>query len=428
MGYDRKKMAEELAKRNRESESRKDDSGKFGKIFVDGTDAKFWKCKEGEHAVDIIPYMTGKQHPRLKPGVPDHVLDIFVHYGVGITEDAVVCMERTYGKPCPICQHQAQLQQEDGYDEKEVKKLYPKRRAIYNVIVRDTVQDENDGVQVWDSSHFLTEKNILAITRTRQGGRINFADPDNGKTVVFKREGTSAVTTKYLGFRFEDREVPIEDADLEEAYCLDELIVLPDYEELKKKFLEGVKAKGTDKADADDDRPERRRRDERRKAGDDDEGSARRRQRPSDDEDEQPSRRRRTADEDDDQKASEEVASRESRRRRMADEDEKKTVTRVEDDEEDAPRETRRRRRDEPVEDDSPACPHGLTFGNDYNSEAACDDCKAFRECGKAARSKAAEAATAPEEESAEEEKQAETEAPAEEAPPTRRRRRPVED
>lgn len=84
----------------------------------------------------------------------------------------------------------------------------------------------------WESSYHLSEKNIVAIAKNNRTGEfIPFADPDEGKTIEFTREG-KGVTTDYTGFKFVDRE-PIPDEVLDQAVCLDDYIQILSYDELK---------------------------------------------------------------------------------------------------------------------------------------------------------------------------------------------------
>jgi hypothetical protein len=231
-------MKGQMAKRTEESFGRKDSSGKYKNIFKEGTDVKLWKCTEDFHSLDIIPFLAGKNHPQEKPGTATYLVDLWVHQRVGPNEDSYVCPARNYSERCPICEYANTLRSQGASDE-EIRAISPKRRVVYNVVCYDTAKEEQKGVQIWEASHFLTEKNFLAISRSpRGGGFIPFADPDDGKTVSFTREG-SGINTKYLGFQFSDRDYVISDETLDEARVLDDLIHVPSYEELKEVFFQG---------------------------------------------------------------------------------------------------------------------------------------------------------------------------------------------
>ena len=235
---DRAAMAAALAKRQEESGSLK--SGGFISIFRTdhGQDLTFWKVKEGDHTLDIIPYEAGDNdpNPNVKAGDPAYVLNVKVHQGVGAAEGNYICPAENYNKPCPICEHRRQLKQ-DGAD--TIKALYPKQRCVYNIVVYDTTEEEEKGVQIWETSRYFSERLFakLAAPKRRRGGdvgkKVQFASPEmDGKAIQFTREGTGATSTSYLGHVFIDRDYIIDDVILDQAFCLDDLIAIPTYDEL----------------------------------------------------------------------------------------------------------------------------------------------------------------------------------------------------
>lgn len=239
----RAQMKAEMSQRAVESYNNKDDSGKFKSIFIKdqiGNTSK-WKCGEGEHFINIIPFLAGPNHPTVGEGKFAYFLDIWVHGKVGINEDSYVCMARSFNKPCAICDHQNELRKQDDYDEKYVKSLNPGRRAIYNIECLDSNTEIGKKVQYWDASHFSIEKEIAELAKKpRSGGFITFADPDDGKTIFFRRTGTGMANTKYSAFKFEDRTEPISDELLDLALPLDKCVHLPTYEEVKNAFFGNV--------------------------------------------------------------------------------------------------------------------------------------------------------------------------------------------
>lgn len=229
---------EQLTERTEQSYNSRESSGKFNDYFKDDLPLPKWFCNEGDHAIDVIPFLAGKDHPNVAEGKPTHNVDIYVHYNIGVTESSYVCPARMGIGACPICEFQAALKKQKNYDEEYVKGFNAKRRVIYNVLVYDTQKDIDAGMMIWEASHHLAEKNIMAIARNkRSGGFIKWASPDVGKTVEFTREG-KGISTKYVGFTFSDREdakgniEPISDEILDEAITIDEYLKILSYEEL----------------------------------------------------------------------------------------------------------------------------------------------------------------------------------------------------
>ena len=231
--FDRKKYAEGLKERVRESNESKDQGLFGGSIIRPDLHIQTWKCAEGKHYLDIIPYIAGKNNSRVKEGKPAYNLDIWVHYGVGPNDDAFVCLSKNYKEPCPICEQRKEVQDLESSSEDLLKSLLPKRRTLYNIICYDSKKEEEKGIQVWDVSHFFVEQKLASISeRPRQGGFVDYPDPDNGKQIMFERKGTGAANTQFLGHAFVDRDYVISDEVLTASHVLDELIVIPTYEEV----------------------------------------------------------------------------------------------------------------------------------------------------------------------------------------------------
>ena len=237
-----------LLKRTEEAHQRMNDYGKFGRFYAipagDSAPLKTWKCKEGEHIIDIIPFLAGPNHHQVREGEPTYLLDIWVHQKVGMDENDVVCLARNYNEPCPICEYiNAQRLNKDLEVEAEaaLKALNPKRRCLYNIVCYNSTREENRGVQLWEVAHFLFEKKILSVARNpRGGGFVPFSSPDNGSSIYFEREGSGITNTQYLGHKFIERQTAVTDEILEQAYILDALVIKLPYKEIKEALLGGL--------------------------------------------------------------------------------------------------------------------------------------------------------------------------------------------
>ena len=246
----RAKYAAKLADRHKESYDRRDDSGKYKSVLrkdkIKGIDQ--WKCSEDDHNINIIPFMAGPNNPNVPEGEPCYNIDYFMHRKVGVNEDNYVCLARSFKGVCPICDEQTRLRkrlQDDDVDkqeaddlEKAIKALNPVRRVIYNIEVLDTPKEQAKGIQLWEVSHFLFEKELAEAAKKKKGGGfVTFSHPDEGKIVSFRRVGKGATTTSYKAFSFEDREEPISDKLLDSALVLDEIIHIPTTEEVETAFF-----------------------------------------------------------------------------------------------------------------------------------------------------------------------------------------------
>lgn len=239
----RDKLKGKLRDRVKESYERRETTRRGVFITDLPEEVKFWSVKEGEHLIDIIPYIAGPNDPLTREGEPTYILELKVHprVGPGNGQD-FLCLAENYGKPCPVCEHRKQLQSE-GADDEEWKALIPKRRCVYNIVCYDSAEEEDKGVQIWEVAWWFSERYFVELAkgptvgRHRRGskselGFIPFADPDEGKSIAFIRKGSGAQNTQYLGHRFVDRDYTIPDDILEAAWTLDELIYVPTYEEV----------------------------------------------------------------------------------------------------------------------------------------------------------------------------------------------------
>ncbi len=219
----------------------------IGVTLPDGSEEivpiRTWTCKEGDHYLDVVPYVVGKgnPNPRLRPGTKNYVLVVLVHENVGTNNSSVVCPSRNYGQACPICEKQRALKDSGReWDDPEVKALEPKKKTVYNVICSDSDEEWNKGVQVWVTAHWNFERHILQLAKdSRTGEYIPFPHPEVGKTIAFKREGKSITDTKYLGHKFVDRDYVLAPDILEQAYCLEDLLGNTSYEEIRGMFYAG---------------------------------------------------------------------------------------------------------------------------------------------------------------------------------------------
>jgi hypothetical protein len=232
-----KNTASAMMKRTEESARNTTGSNKWRDYIVNDFQGTKWKVSEGEHLIDIIPYLCGDNDPRFDSGTPTYFLDLWVHQRLGVTEDSYICPASNFkGQPCPICEHLSKMKSSGSFTDEELKNLTPKRRVLYNIICYDTPKEEDKGLQLWEASYFLTENELVDLARNRRDqGYHAFADPDAGSSISFIRKGKGQ-STRYKGYAFEDRPEPISDDVLDEAYILDQLIHIPTYEELAEVF------------------------------------------------------------------------------------------------------------------------------------------------------------------------------------------------
>jgi len=251
---------ERMAKKKESLKKRHDTPAKstaFPTIFLKNkipAGVEFFRCKEGNHIVDILPWEAGPDMPLDESGVNpiteegelDYVLDVFVHQNVGNMKLPFVCPWENFREPCPICEYI----KSNRLPKEEWSQKRAKRRSIYLIWNRTTSEEEKKGVQIFDAAHFFMEEKLDEIARLpRGGGYITFSDPDSGKSVCWTRKGAGKENTSYLGHKFIDRESKIPDRILDATFSLDQVVAMrPTYDEIKDAFYGEVEKPKTEDA------------------------------------------------------------------------------------------------------------------------------------------------------------------------------------
>ena len=236
----REKMKANLLNRQKESEKRKGFGGSTFLNIEGFDDLQFWNCGNGDHLIDIIPFIAGANDPVNAEGEPAYVLDVYVHTRQGPMQDKqILCLNENYGEPCPICEHALSMRAE-GADKEDYKPHFPTRRTVYNVVVQDSEKEKQKGVQLWNVAHFYMEKHLNNIQKgpVRPGKEatdsyIVFAHPDEGRSIAFEVVAPKSKDDfpKFEGHRFADRDYST-DEYLDAAYCLSDFLKVPTYDEV----------------------------------------------------------------------------------------------------------------------------------------------------------------------------------------------------
>jgi hypothetical protein len=202
---------------------------------------KFFKIKKpGVYRVDVLPYTVGEHNPHADPGHLHYERTYFVHRNVGPNEEMFVCLRKTHGKDCPICEYRAKLARDPKASEDELKSLEPKERQLFLVIDKD---HEDAGVQLWEESYHLFGKFLdNKIKNSDEEDQYeNFYHLEDGLTLKI------GATEKSFGGRdfcemsdieFKARKVPYDADMLAELPCLDDIPAKHKYEDLRKIFLQ----------------------------------------------------------------------------------------------------------------------------------------------------------------------------------------------
>lgn len=237
--------SESLSRRqqvNREN-IEKGNRGGGGSVFnfrESGEDVKFYDTKKyGKHILTILPYViSSKNHPLVhqkvdgfKIGDEDYMFEYYVHRSIGPAKKSVVCLNKMYGKDCPVCNLRNKYYSE-GKD-KEAGMLRPQRKVLFNVV---NPNDLDSGVQLLDVSYrefyepFFRESTDTEYDEFSPG---DLSDLKDVKFKSFKADYGGNKYAKYDSFSFVDSETAFEDF-LDKVFQFDKLLIVPTRDEVEK--------------------------------------------------------------------------------------------------------------------------------------------------------------------------------------------------
>lgn len=203
--------------------------------------------KTGTMVLDIIPYIQTEQRERFReklrfgrgPGFPYRERTYFVHYNIGINEDAYTCTAATFGRPCPVCDEIARLGNSPHPEAKQqIKTLKAKERQLILVYDRET---PDKGLQLWEVSYHTFFANLgvwlEGVPERHRDEYRMYWHPTKGKTLRVtcseKPSGEGRTFTNYGIHGMDPRESPIPAAVLDHDIDLDALPVEMPYDKFK---------------------------------------------------------------------------------------------------------------------------------------------------------------------------------------------------
>ena len=250
----------------RDRAEKKQSQGSFSATYLKiPPGVKMFKPKVGVMLLDILPFVAGEGNPCADPGLLHYERTYHLHPRVSADGNPYMCPRLSSKSPCPICEHRTRLlKANDPHNEDLVKDMAPKERQLFNVV---NLKEPEKGVQLWDISYHLFGKLLDARIRNadEDDGWDRFAALEGGFTlkVGFKEStfgGRTFLEAETIDFK--PRKEDYSEEDLEKVLCLDELLIEPDYDELKSIFLEagpvGKKSKSAE-AEEDEDEPKPKR-------------------------------------------------------------------------------------------------------------------------------------------------------------------------
>jgi hypothetical protein len=250
-----KRKAETLEQTYQEKDKRSK-AGSLGKsIFNKELLSKFniseFGVKAGTYFLDILPLSfeaTAMYHREIQ-----------VHFGVGFSQDAFICMHRFKTDRCYRCETQQKLYRENNKVTDEIKKLYPSDRVLYLLLDRTAELANGEAPNTQWSVWNCAKKKVHNEIHSRVRDKITHVTLDisdlsiggEGRHVGFEVEIQKNFPL-YKAFDLYKRDSPVPDdvvvslsAFIEEAEAngftsnktIDYLLHFPDYEEVKDSML-----------------------------------------------------------------------------------------------------------------------------------------------------------------------------------------------
>lgn len=226
----------------------------FVALNLSDYDVPIIKLSEGINRWEILPYRTSsKMHPliaagKIKKGGLDYNIVLYVHTNVGPGKKTVVCPNKDYGKPCPICEA-AEAAKKAG-DKETNEALYAKRKVYMNILNN---ADRDKGVQLFETNikYFQKPLEVADANSEEDFPGKYFASVENGLTVKILGSNEIFNGNKFVqasGISFVERKESVK-AFVDKVVPLDQCVELHTYEELENIMM------GVDAADSEDDAP-----------------------------------------------------------------------------------------------------------------------------------------------------------------------------
>jgi len=165
--------------------------------------------------------------------------EVYIHSEIGANRATFLCMNKMFGKPCPVCEYVEQLKTQNLNPE-AIKPLYARKRFL--MFVYDVRDDSTiaKGLRWYDAPGKLVSEIILKSKDKRTKAVVDVCDPVEGRDIEFVRKG-QGLKTDYAGIDLKiTADVP---ADwYENVPTFDEVLIIPTYEQVQRELTGGVAA------------------------------------------------------------------------------------------------------------------------------------------------------------------------------------------
>jgi hypothetical protein len=349
----KKRQSKFKGKVNRNVETQETASSSYGYLILPKGVNMYKPDPGGRVRLDVMPYIVSdkkhldrdEEYEIAIPGEPWYKKPYKVHKNIGPNDESVVC-PRTFGKPCPICEHRLQLTKEGETDKEALKALAAKDRNLY-VVIPLGHKDYDETPHIMDISWWLFQDLLNDELEEDESNEV-FPDLEEGKTLKIrwdsKKIDKGQPYAEVSRIDFVDREEAYDESIMDEVPDLDKVLKVLPYKELEALFFD-EDIDDDDEVDEDFDEV---------------------------DEDEIPKRKKKTTrkvkeeDDDDDEKPKRKKTTRKPDPEPEEDDD----------DDEEAPKKKKRKKATPKGK-----CPYGYEYGVDADEKEECNSCDLWDDC-----------------------------------------------
>jgi len=237
----------------------KSGTGGFAYSIPEGVE-RFELKKAGVRRIVIVPYVAGEGNPYADPGELHWERTYFSHPRVGPNNESFLCMKGSLGKKCAVCELRAELAQDPDTPRATLDALKPKQRQLWNVL---DMNEPEKGVQIWEIAQFSFGKLLRERVENEDEDEdiSSFADPEEGKILkltISEESYKGRPTYKVAAIDFKKRDKPLSEEVLEGAQCLDNLLIVPKYADVKKVVSQSPDEDDDEDEDDEDEAPKKK--------------------------------------------------------------------------------------------------------------------------------------------------------------------------
>lgn len=223
---------------------------------IDG-DVDFFKPKKQTYVIDFVPFLIttnildNLRDPDgnkidVREGDEEYKLEVPVHSRIGTEGKTAFCNLLAFGLPCFICEQKVGLTWPE--DKIAIKAHSPQWRNMYNLRVVEPTGSE-DKVLLWDVAYKTFESEMIDELREVENDEdieifVGGVEDDirsvrfRGIEKTIPGEGDKPISfVGFKSFKFPERDEELDKDLLDDAYPLDTMLIIHDYDYVKNLYL-----------------------------------------------------------------------------------------------------------------------------------------------------------------------------------------------